>query len=406
MRQESKVAPALDFLSEITRDEITPYDVNFFQRSPKFAVMLTHCQSVFSQLKLAVNSMTEGMFKWEEELEPSSWQSDLILICRTFNSLPEKQMVDLVHLSSFVEIIDPSTLRILIESSEELFENPERLINLGLISQVFELFMRMVFLSDINYLPRIDSGHMALIDPFNRTRIRDTNRKNLEFNQKYVKNDLFEIKKFISYNLENLFITNKARALGEGLRRMRLNLLKMIKALFELGLWHTDEVPSLLESLHSKLQMLFVEENEFGDDYNPESNERSCAYNPSYHECLASIINHVCILDADEGFKSCMPSWQIGGGHTLTDGEKITKAISKLYFNNKDKFNRLNFLFFDGILHSLGDLADENGRTNEKEVYASRSTFMNLFDINNDQFLLSTDSLNSSTIQNYQDMDQ
>ena len=121
MRQESKVAPALDFLSEITRDEITPYDVNFFQRSPKFAVMLTHCQSVFSQLKLAVNSMTEGMFKWEEELEPSSWQSDLILICRTFNSLPEKQMVDLVHLSSFVEIIDPSTLRILIESSEELF---------------------------------------------------------------------------------------------------------------------------------------------------------------------------------------------------------------------------------------------------------------------------------------------
>ena len=88
------------------------------------------------------------------------------------------------------------------------------------ISRMDSIDQSSGFLYDINYMPRMDSAHLALMDPFNRTRIRDSNRKNPAFNEKYVKNDLFDIKKFIFHHIENLFLTNKARALGEGLRRM------------------------------------------------------------------------------------------------------------------------------------------------------------------------------------------
>ena len=65
--------------------------------------------------------MTQGCFKWEEEIEPHSWQDDLRMICRYYNSLEEKQMVDLVDIFGFKELCNPKIIRILIESSEELF---------------------------------------------------------------------------------------------------------------------------------------------------------------------------------------------------------------------------------------------------------------------------------------------
>jgi hypothetical protein len=274
----------LSFLTSIDRLEISPYDTNFFIRSQEYHIMLAYARRTFEDLKTAVKSMTEGMFKWEEELDPLSWQSDLLTICKHYNALPEKQMVDIVELPGFRETIDAGTIRVLIESTEELFENPERLFNLNLISQTFELWMRMTYLQDINYMPRIDSRHIQLMDPMMRNKIRENNKQNKEFYKKYLGNENFQLKKFLMVNLEKLFETNKARALGGGLRRLRLNLLKLVRSLFELGLWNNKEVPSLLELLHSKLQMLFVEENEFGDIYNPESNERGSAYDPYYSE--------------------------------------------------------------------------------------------------------------------------
>jgi hypothetical protein len=75
--------------------------------------------------------------------------------------------------------------------------------------------------------------------------------------------------------------------------------------------------------------------------------------------------------------------------------------LHKVYFNKKDSFNRLCFAFFDGILASLGQVTHPDGSPNYLEIYSSRSTFMNLFDITNDLFLLSTEQLTGEKIENY-----
>jgi len=38
-------------------------------------------------------------------------------------------MIDMVDVFGFKECVNPKTIRIMVESCEELFENPERLIN-------------------------------------------------------------------------------------------------------------------------------------------------------------------------------------------------------------------------------------------------------------------------------------
>jgi len=90
---------------------------------------------------------------------------------------------------------------------------------------------------------------------------------------------------------------------------------------------------------------------------------------------------------------------EIGG--VVDQQKRINQLVEKLYFNEKEKFNKVSFLFFDGILYSLKNLYNENGTENERAMYASRTTFMNLFDINNDLFILSTNSLTAETISNY-----
>ena len=396
--RELNLKPELKFLERLARDEITPYDDNFFLRDQNFNLLKEHIKSVFDRLKEAVEDMSQGMFKWEEEIEPNSWQDDLRIICKFYNSLQEKQMVDMVEITGFKDCVTPGIIRVLVESSEELFENPERLCNLEIISAVFELWMRVYFIQHINYYPRIDSKHIQLMDPLMRNKIRELNRANKEFKQVFFDDMNFDIKKFCFTNLEKFFDMNKARALGGGLRRMRLNLLKIIKYLFELGIWQGKEIFKLLDLLHSKLQLLFNEENEFGDVYEPEQTEKGSAYDPFYHENIASIINHTTVLYTDELFKQCLTE----NREKDFDIQKHIEALTdKLYFNNKDKYNKINFLLFDGILYSLRSMYNEDGSENEKEVFASRTTFMNLFDIDNDLFILSTNALNSETITNY-----
>ena len=282
--------------------------------------------------------MTQGSFKWEEEIEPNSWQDDLRMICRFYNSLEIKQMVDLVDIFGFKELCNPKIIRVLVESSEELFLNPERLCNLDIISQLFELWMRIYFIQQINYYPKIDSKHIQLMDPLMRNKIREMNRVNKEFKSNYFDGADFNIKDFCFYNLEKLFETNKARALGGGLRRMRLNLLKIIKYLFELGLWQGKEVKRLLDLLHVKLPMLFNEDNEFGDIYEPEEDQKGSAYDAYYHENIACIINHATILYTDELFKHCLVE---RSGFTMQ--ENVLDLIDRLYFNDKDKYNKVAF---------------------------------------------------------------
>jgi hypothetical protein len=149
---------------------------------------------------------------------------------------------------------------------------------------------------------------------------------------------------------------------------------------------------------------LFCTETEFDDNFECDEDETLEAYNGSYHENIACIINQATMLHTDEAFMNCFVE-KNSAGKTIPVVTRITDSIKRVYFNKKDSFNRMSFLLFDGILHSLGELTNPDGSPNEQEAYASRSTFMNLFDINNDLFLLSTECLDSEKIKNYETLD-
>ena len=82
----------------------------------------------------------------------------------------------------------------------------------------------------------------------------------------------------------------------------------------------------------------------------------------------------------------------------------IEKAINRIYFNNKNSFNRLGFIYFDGILPTLkGNMKEKDQNIAlDKDVFSSRVPFMNLFDINNDLFVLSTEYIDQKTIDCYE----
>jgi hypothetical protein len=192
-------------------------------------------------------------------------------------------------------------------------------------------------------------------------------------------------------------------------------VLKTIKILFEIGLWEIAELPQFLELIHAKLQLLFCEENEFGDDFKPDENETGSAYNPFYHEMIACIINQATMLHNDEAYMNVFVE-TTAKGRIIPPLERVKNSITRVYFNKKDSFNRMCFALFDGILHSLKPFDPSNDgldgskgnapkplhpQLREKEMFASRTTFMNLFDINYDLFLLSTAGLTEDKIEKY-----
>ena len=176
--------------------------------------------SDLQSMTIDISKMVKGEFKWGEEVLVNTWQYNLKEFAKSLVNLPQKYMVDLINLQGFKEIIKPYHIRILLESSVEIFENQERMKNLEVISYIFEVWMRLHLMADVNYLPRISSKHIQLQDPFMRSQIREQNRKNQEFKKKYLSQD-FNIKEFVLTFLEKLFIINKSRALGSGLRRLR-----------------------------------------------------------------------------------------------------------------------------------------------------------------------------------------
>lgn len=174
--------------------------------------------------------------------------------------------------------------------------------------------------------------------------------------------------------------------MGTGLRRLRLNILKIINILLELGLYKPKELYTILELIHDKTPMLFVEEKDvLTDGFDCPEEESHHVYTPLYHEMIACIVNQATVLYTDEAYMDCIK--KRGKKGKINIGQHFMKSIYKLYFHKKNVFNKLCFNLFDGILNSLGPLINEDGSPNFLEIYASRSTFMNIFDINNDLFL-------------------
>jgi len=232
----------IEGLKYISRKEITPYDSILLSKEPGFIKIEQEIGDIILEMVKAKDDMTLGKFKWDKSEKNAKWTVNMKPIFKALCQLPEKQMIDLIEIPKFRECLDPFTLRIYLESTEEIFEHPERMPYLENISAFFELFMRLHLKADVNYLPRIPSRHIQLMDPFMRKNIREQNRNNMQFKDKYLNKQRFHLKKFCLEFMERLFTINKERALGTGLRRLRLNILRIINILFELGLWKGKKV--------------------------------------------------------------------------------------------------------------------------------------------------------------------
>lgn len=188
-------------LENIRRGQITPNDIVIYQQDPIMQQLSKIIENSLDQMTRYTEMMTEGDFTWHEEIPKGSWKDIINQTCTSYNMLPEKQMVDLVEIKGFRELIDPFSMRIFLESTQEIFENQERMKNLEVISSSFEVFMRLQFMADVNYLPRIDSRHIQLMDPFMRCKIREMNRTNEDLIEKYLGVN-FNVKKFCLEFLE------------------------------------------------------------------------------------------------------------------------------------------------------------------------------------------------------------
>jgi hypothetical protein len=187
-------------LNLIKRDYFTTYDQLLIDSDPEMKKLAGQIERDLTSMEDQIQKMTRGNFKWSETVL-NSWQWNLKEVAKRYVLLPEKHMVDLITLKGFRDIIKPFHIRILLESSEELFENLDRIENLEVISYLFEVWMRLQLMSDVNFLPRIDSKHIQLMDPFMRQKVRQQNRNNKDFKDKYLCKD-FDLKKFVNDFLE------------------------------------------------------------------------------------------------------------------------------------------------------------------------------------------------------------
>jgi len=132
-------------LKFICRDEITPYDTILLSKEPAFIKILSEIENLLIEIAKARDDMCLGKFKWDESLKNQGsvqWTQNFRKIFKVFCKLPEKQMIDLVEMPGFRDYVDPFTLRIFLESIEEIFEHQERMKFLEIISIIFEVFMR------------------------------------------------------------------------------------------------------------------------------------------------------------------------------------------------------------------------------------------------------------------------
>lgn len=107
---------------------------------------------------------------------------------------------------------------------------------------------------------------------------------------------------------------------------------------------------------------MFKEEKDLNDGFLCPENETQKSYTPYYHENIASIINQSVILISDDAYINCISESKKNQKMTLD--EQLAKSLSKVFFNQKQFFNKVSFNLFDGILNSLGELVNEDGSPN------------------------------------------
>jgi hypothetical protein len=253
---------ALAALETIKRQEITPYNLLKFSRSPTFQDFDQELFSALLTFKNVIQEMKNGEYKWEKGTLAGTWKYTLTMSLKVFNSMAENPTLDLIQIKTSVppqkstlsNYFDPLSMQILVQSIVEIYEHKELTENIALINLIFESFLKFVFSQDTKWLPYIDSMHINLTDPFTRINIRKSNRANTKFAQKYFCAD-FNLKKFVMNSLEILFEAEKMKK-HHLRKRLRLNFSKLVLAIFELGLWTPKEVPKLLDVLHFKVDTI------------------------------------------------------------------------------------------------------------------------------------------------------
>lgn len=117
----------IEGLRYLKRDEITPYDHILFSKESSYIKITNKIDQIISDMIESKQQMIDGQFKWEKSEKNTEWTYSMQPIFKALCQLPEKQMVDLFEIPKFREYLDPFTLRIFMESTQEIFEHPERM---------------------------------------------------------------------------------------------------------------------------------------------------------------------------------------------------------------------------------------------------------------------------------------
>jgi hypothetical protein len=358
-------------LDLLTRGKITPYDGILLNRDPRYQELNKLFFESLTTFQNVVQEMIAGQYKWEKHNTIGSWKYILKKVFETLNELPDQPILDLVTVRNenfqnkdLSDYLTPLNMKVLIQSMEEIIESKES-SNAYLISQIFESFFKYVFQNDVKYLAIIDSRHIQLTDPISRVNIRRINRNFLK-NSKYF-TDSFSLKKFVLLLLETLFETSITKTIVIN-ERFKLNILLLIKKMFELGLWDFQDTPKMLDSIHSKLSVVkeFSKKKKLaaGEARDQSLDSEWDCYQGLFNSALCCILNHSITLENDEVFFSAIYPCQLNpvvrhidelSGDVLLEKKArsaeghIERSINGLYLNNKEKFSRFGYFLFDGI---------------------------------------------------------
>ena len=112
--------------------------------------------------------------------------------------------------------------------------------------------------------------------------------------------------------------------------------------MFEIGLWKINEMPKLLDLIHSKIETLFTEEAEIGHEHDHNPEEHSSIYYTYYYEMVACIVNQSAILYNDKAYINAIkPKSKFS---ILKNIDNINRSLKSVYFNKQQVFNQICFI--------------------------------------------------------------
>jgi hypothetical protein len=214
------------------------------------------------------------------------------------------------------------------------------------ISETFEAFLKLVFYYDIKSLPQIDSSHLQVTDPLIRNNIRQSNQAQTQ--KKYFpKNGTFSLRDFVKMGM-NISIENIEKKVIISREKLRLNLLKLILKMFEVGLWRVQDLQSLLEFIHIKINVIKQHElqnkseatnrswwenaHRKHEQSNAHKHTRSCEPSAQYSKLICSILNHAVLIYNDDIFNVVMnPAYKISERFTHRPHVETLKVVGVHY---------------------------------------------------------------------------